>query len=193
MKKIKAVIIAVLILGVLGGLTYSLYITFKSGAASAGTVTCTEGGCIWTAHIHSFIPISICGKDYRLPIETAPLIGPHTHEEKNIAHWHDKLPYDKDLKAITNTEPITLKAFFEEIEVPFSATRIADKNNGDLCDDGLQGTVSVFINGTLDADPASYVWRDRDIIQIYFHTNSLEELTNEVNANPVRFPKLGRG
>jgi hypothetical protein len=189
----KRALIAIVILAVVGGLAYSLMVTFKTGA-SAGVVTCLEDkSCIWTAHIHSYLPLSICGKDTRLPIEVGALTGPHTHEEKNIAHWHDKLPYDKVKQAITNIDPLRLSSFFEAIEVPFGADHIMHKRNGDLCDDGKPGTLSVFINGELETDFTSYVWKDHDIIRIFFDSRPIEAIAEEVEANPAEFPKLGRG
>ncbi len=192
-KKVKAAVIWSIIVLVIAGLTYSLYATIKANP-SLGIVTCPqEGSCFWTAHIHAFVPISICGEEYRLPIEVGRLDGPHTHEEKNTIHWHDKLPYDQTTQSITNTEPLTLGAFFSAIEVALSDRRIADKNNGDLCPDGKAGTVKVFVNGSPVSEFREFIWKDQDVIVIFFDSRSVEEIQAELKVNPIEFPKLGRG
>ena len=116
--RLKPTLILGAIVLLIATLGYSLYQTYQSGALRAGTVTDTGAGYIWTAHLHAYVPISICGEAFRLPVEVGPLTGPHTHEEKNIVHWHDKLPYDKERGAILDTRPLTLGAFFEAIGVP---------------------------------------------------------------------------
>lgn len=199
--RLKTLIVVLVGILIVAGLGYSLYVVLQTGT-SAGIVTCpSEGNCVWSAHIHSFIPISICGAEYRLPIEVGNLNRPHTHEEKNIAHWHDTLPYDMTTQTITNTEPLTLGAFFDEIKIPFAKDRIADKKNGDSCDGTVckkapceeSATVKMFINGKSSDLFRNYIWRDKDVIQIFFDSRSSEKIEKELQSNPVTFPKLGRG
>ena len=186
--------IFIVLLAGAAGLGYSLYITIKSGAVDAGVVSCPSAGqCIWTAHIHAYLPISICGEDYRLPIEIGALTGPHTHEEKNIAHWHDKLPYDKKTKEIMDAAPLTLGAFFDAIEVPFNSDRIANKKNSDLCPDGSKGITKVLVNGTIVENPREYIWKNHDIIMIFFDSRTPLETERKAAEAPLTFPTLGRG
>ncbi len=193
-KRLKPAIISSLLIIILAVLGYSLYKTFESGAAGSGVVTCVDDEtCFWTAHIHAYAPIAICGEDFRLPIEVGRLDGPHTHEEKNIAHWHDKLPYDRGTKTIADTESLTAGAFFDAIEIPFDRDRIGSRRNGDLCPDGTPGTVKMFVNGTRSDEFRSYLWRDRDVIQIFFDRRTSEEIEAEIRERPVKFPALGRG
>lgn len=189
---IKAAIFFLLVLG-MGYVSYSLYITLQSGAVSAGVVTCVaENDCYLTAHIHAYIPITICDKEFHLPIEVGPLTGPHTHEEKNIAHWHDRLPYDNILKQPKNTAPLSLDAFFNAINVPFDLRRIGAARNGDTCE-GKSARVNMFVNGIHNTDYERYVWKDKDVIVIIFDSRTPETIEAELKAHPIVFPALGRG
>jgi hypothetical protein len=197
---LKRTLTIVIVAAVFGGLGYSLYITYQSGATRGIVSTCGDqhpGELCWFGHVHAYVPISICGEYYRLGTEVAPLNGPHTHEEKNIVHWHGDggLLYSTSTQEILETQPLTLGAFFDAMEVPFSSTMVADTKNGDLCPQGnLPGIVSVFVNGAaLTTPPRDYIWEDRDVIQIFFDPRSIEELKTYIDANPVEFPKLGRG
>lgn len=204
-KRLKTALIVSLIIALAALLAYSLYATFKSGAFEGGVVTCTENGCFWTAHVHAFVPIEVCGEEYRLPIEVGLLDGPHTHEEKNTIHWHDRLPYDNDNKKITDTKPLTLGAFFDSIGVAFDGDRIAEKKNGDVCPNEpirAQCTKSpcdqltkakMFVNGESNSTFRDYIWSDKDVIQIFFDSRDASLIKSGIDANPTVFPKLGRG
>lgn len=177
-----------------GVIVYSLIVTFRSGATKSGVVTCLDNGeCYWTAHIHAYAPVMICGQEYRLPIEKGELTGPHTHEEKNLVHWHDRLPYDQKTKQITNIEPLLLKTFFAAIGVPFSDSAIIDKKNGDMCPSGKAGSLKVIVNGKSTADAEAYILRDLDVIQVFFDDRDAAAIEDEIKNNPVLFPNLGRG
>lgn len=192
-RRWRAGVGAALALLAAGGISYSLYVTFQSGAASTGVVTCVkEGECYLTAHIHAYIPITLCGKEFRLPIETGALTGPHTHEEKNIAHWHDRLPYDNVLKQPKDVTPFTLDVFFKAVHIPFDIRRIGTARNGDLCE-GKSGTVKMFVNGIENSDYERYVWKDHDVIAIIFDSRMPEAIEAELKAHPILFPALGRG
>lgn len=194
-RSFKNAVIAIIIILAAGGIGYSLYVTIQSGAANVGIVTCLEdGNCILTGHFHAYVPISICGNDLRLPVEKGALTGPHTHEEKNIIHWHDKLPYDKSRGTITDTIPLTLQAFFTAIEIPFDIARLGDTRNGDTCSDGKKGTFSLFLNGApYSGDPGSFTWKDKDVISIFFDSRPSSEIETWLRNNPIGFPALGRG
>ncbi len=193
-KKYKLGIIWFLILLALGGLVYSLIFTQKQDTSN-GIITCPKAGgeCVWTAHIHAYMPINICGEYFRLPTEVGALNLPHTHEEKNLAHWHDKLPYDMETKSIKETENLLVKAFFKEIKIPIGEDRIANKKNGDLCQSGNPGILRVFVNGIETKDFLNYLWRDKDVIYFEFSDRTTEEIKKELKEKPIVFPLLGRG
>ena len=193
-KKYKLGIIWFLILLALGGLIYSLIFTEKQNPSN-GIVTCpkSDGICVWTAHIHAYMPINICGEYFRLPTEVGALNMPHTHEEKNLAHWHDQLPYDMDTKSVKNVEHLLVKSFFDEIKIPFSEDRIANKKNGDLCPNGKPSTFRAFLNGLEKKDFPNYLWRDHDVIYFEFSDRKTSEIEKELKDNPISFPILGRG
>lgn len=177
---------------VAAGLGYSLSLTLKSGAQSRGVVTCiSDTQCFWTAHIHAFIPIELCGERFALPIETGSLQGPHTHEERNIVHWHDRLPYDRTAKTLPETRPLTLGAFFDELEIPFGDRNIAGKTNGDRCND-TTATLKMFVNGTANTDYRNYVWKNKDVIFLAFDSRSAQTIEEELRVRPLTFPILGR-
>jgi len=192
-KNWKTAIIWSLIVLVLAGLAYSLRVALQTGP---WIITCpTEGTCFATAHIHAYVPIWLCGEDYRLPIEVGRLDGPHTHEEKNIIHWHDKLPYDAVNQKLMETAPLTLGVFFDAMQIHFDQDGIADKRNGDACPDGTTGTLKVFVNGVLPelASMRDWIWRDKEVISIFFDGRTVAEILEALKNNPVAFPKLGRG
>ncbi len=193
-KRYKLGIIWFLILLALGGLIYSVIFTEKQNPSN-GIITCPKVGedCVWTAHIHAYMPINICGEDFRLPTESGALNMPHTHEEKNLAHWHDQLSYDNEKKEVKNTEHLTVKAFFKEIKVPFSEDYITDKKNGNLCPNGKPATLKAFLNGKEKPDFTNYVWKDKDVIYFEFSDRSSLEIEKELKQKPVNFPVLGRG
>lgn len=193
-KKIKkSIILSIVVLAIIG-IVYSLFITLQSGARSSGLIVCPqEDKCYWTAHVHAYVPIKICGEDKRLPIELGPLNGPHTHEEKNIIHWHDRLPYDNVNKRLLETKPLTLGAFFDAINANFNSNSILDKNNNDVCLDGTQGKLKMFVNGKRSNQFRDFIWKDKDVIFIIFDNESYEEIEAELMQNSIKFPALGRG
>ena len=196
-KKLKSAIAGAVAVLIAGGIGYSLLVTFKSGATGGiiTPITKPNGSIeyILTGHFHTYVPISICSKDFRLPTEIGPLTGPHTHEEKNIIHWHDRLPYDKVNNVLKDTMPLTLGAFFDAIKIPFDKRTIATAHEGDACN-GKSGSVILFVNGVrYEGDPRAFVWKNKDVVRIFFDSRPLSEIEEEVKNNPIRFPSLGRG
>ena len=192
--KLKTGIVLTVDILVILGIGYSLYVTLKSGAASRGVVVCPqEGRCFWQAHIHAYIPIMMCGEDIRLPIEKGSLQGPHTHEEKNVVHWHDRLPYDNQQKNIFQAKPLTLGVFFDELGIPFANDALFDRKNGDECPDGTLASWKMFVNGKQSQVLRDHVWTDRQVIALVFDSRSSSDIEAELQANPIKFPSLGRG
>ncbi|PIT92594.1 MAG: hypothetical protein COU08_01195 [Candidatus Harrisonbacteria bacterium CG10_big_fil_rev_8_21_14_0_10_42_17] len=191
-KNIKSAITLSIIIIIAAWLGYSLYIVIQNNTNSV--VVCpSESICYVTAHIHAYTPIKICGKDIRLPTEVGPLSGPHTHEEKNTIHWHDRLRYDKEKKMLLETEPLMLGAFFEALEMPFDKDILGDTKNGDTCPDGSVGFWKMFVNGKNNDEFRNYIWNDRDVIYFVFDGESIMSIEEELKQNPITFPLLGRG
>ncbi len=182
------------VVAIAGVLAYSLWITLNSGAQDKGVVTCsTPNSCFWTSHWHVFVPIEICGEKFRLPIEKGPLEKSHTHEEENIWHWHDKLPYDNQAKTVLNTEPLKLGGFFDALEIPFDSTQINGKQNGDACPNGETGTLKMLLNGKNSTLFRDYILKDKDVVRLVFDSRTPQELENAAAQSPIVFPTLGRG
>ena len=103
-------------------------------------------------HWHADVDIEICGEPYFLPtIEGfrnqvgAELV--HTHEDMRI---HVEGP-------VMEPEEASLGNFFDMQGIPFSATEIADKKNGDICPDGKPSKVRMFVNGKENAEFDKYI------------------------------------
>ncbi|MEK6902534.1 MAG: hypothetical protein AABX02_03025 [archaeon] len=187
-------IIPILILLGIGIIGYSLFVTFNSGASTEGIVTCpTPDTCFWSSHFHIYAPIEICGEEFPLPVELGSLQKSHTHEEKNIIHWHDKLPYDNVAKKIIDTTDLTLGSFYDQVNIPFSSTQLDGKTNGDTCSDGTVGTWKMLVNGKPNTEYRKYEMHDRDVIWTVFDSRTMDEVTQAWSQTPIRFPTLGNG
>ena len=190
-RKIKKAFIACIIILAMIYISYSLYVVYASGAAQRGVTVCVSTTeCYWSAHIHAQVEVSTCGQDYRFPIEKGPLDGPHTHEEKNLIHFHDRLRFDPVTKEILNPAPLKLGAFFDNMEVPFDGNKVLDKMNGDLCN-GQSGIVKMFVNGKPSGDFRDYIWKDGDKIDIIFDEKPAEQAAKEVQKATAKLtPEL---
>ncbi|MBI4091347.1 hypothetical protein HY419_01180 [candidate division WWE3 bacterium] len=193
-KRYRALAILVFVLGIFSAVSYSLYVTLKSGALREGVITCLQdGSCLWTAHVHAFIPIEACGKQLSLPAETGSLSLSHTHEERNVLHWHHRLPYDKENGLLLENNPFLLRSSFENIGVPFEKENFFGFKNGDMCQGGVAGSWKMFVNGKESGKFGDYVWHDRDVILFIFDEKSVPEIEGGLRKNPIVFPSLGRG
>ena len=160
------------ILLVIIGLAYSVYIFKKSssGENSESFIVCKdESNCIIALHIHSEVSIDVCSKQLDLPLEAGNKRGTHTHKERNILHFEEKLAYNNKTQKIIDTEPLKLKNFFnhESVNMGFSNTCINDKCNNDLCDN-TPSRVRMFVNDIENFQFHDYVWNDGDKIKITF-------------------------
>lgn len=162
---------------------YSIREYQKTAAQTAGLVTCAEGQCYWTAHMHAWVRISACGNRINLPKLTGPLSGPHTHTEENILHWHDKLPADPVTKKIINDMPLRISYGLATIGVSLT----------DTCANNTPAIAKFFVNGEPRADFAEYAWHDRDIIDIVIDARTMEETLRDIQTLPKDFPILGQG
>src|SRR3989338_1027850 len=192
-KQYKKLAIILIIATVVGIVSYSLIVTLRSGALKSGVVTCLDNGqCFWTAHVHSYVVIKACGEEKILPTEVGSLSKVHTHEEQNVFHWHDRLPYDNDKKEILDTKPLTLGTSFDEIEITFDKGKVFDLTDGDSCTNGKAGSWKMFVNGQSSEKFREYIWQDKDVIVFVFDDRSSSEVGQELKSNPISFPTLGR-
>lgn len=184
-------LLVVIVIGIVG---YSLYFTFNSGAATEGIVTCqSPDNCFWSSHFHIYAPTQICGEELLLPVELGPLQKAHTHEEKNIIHWHDKLAYDNAAKKIIDTTDLTLGSFYDQVKIPFTSIQLDGKTNGDTCPDGTIGNWKMLVNGKPSTAYRSYEMHDRDVIWMVFDSRSMDEIVQAWNQKPIAFPASGNG
>ncbi|MDP3778825.1 MAG: hypothetical protein Q8R30_02100 [bacterium] len=191
-KLIKNLFIVLVLLALVSFLAYSLIEYQRSGIAQDGVVTCANGQCFWSAHIHIDIPIQICGDKYVLSKFKGPLANDHTHGDENIIHWHDKIAFDAEKKQFSEPTPFALNLIFKTLELPITDESLLNKKDGDTCR-GLAATWKVFVNGVLRPDWRSYEWKDRDIVLFVFDERTVEEVEKELRQNPIKFPPVGEG
>ena len=191
-ESVKKLLITLGLLALVGFLAYSLIEYQRSGIAKDGVVTCANGQCFWSAHIHIDIPIQICGEKYVLPKFKGPLANHHTHGDENIIHWHDKTPFDAEKKQFSEPTPFALNLIFKALELPITEESLLNKKDGDRCR-GSAATWKVFVNGALRPDWRNYEWKDRDIVLFVFDEQTMEEIEKELRQNPIKFPPVGEG
>ena len=190
MKKITIFILGIALIGFF---TYSILEYKKTGVSERGLITCAEGQCYWTAHIHTWVRINVCGKEISLSKLVGPLSGIHTHTEENILHWHDRLTVDPETRELLPTDILRIGFGLQSLSIPFTTDGILEEKNGDLCPDGKEGTLKFFVNGKPFPPDPSFVWSDHDIIDIIFDGKSGEEAFEYVQTLPKQFPILSNG
>ncbi|HLC85696.1 MAG TPA: hypothetical protein VJG30_00195 [Candidatus Nanoarchaeia archaeon] len=166
----KTAVYIIIILLILG-LAYSVYV-FKKGVGEEGEnfIVCqSPDNCVAAMHIHAEVYIDVCGKQLDLPLEAGDKTGTHTHKERNLLHFEERLKYDNKMKSIIETDPIKLKSFFqhEDVNIRLNSNCINGKCNGDLCNDNT-GSLKMFVNGVENFEFENYVWKDGDKIKIVF-------------------------
>lgn len=189
---LKKIVIVIGLVILIGFLAYSIKEYRQSGIAEQGVITCSKGKCTWSAHIHVFVPIQICGKDYPLTKFKGLLADVHAHGEENVIHWHNKLLYDPENKAFLEPSPFVLRTTLEKQGILPEADKFLGKKDGDLCD-GKKSAWKVFINSKHLSDWLNYEWKDRDIVFFVFDERTAEEIEKELRQNPIKFPSIGEG
>ncbi len=177
----------------LGFLFYSVVQYRQSGIIEKGIVACEEEKCFWSAHIHIYIPVEICGEKYSLSRFEGPLATNHTHGEENVIHWHDRLKVDPVTKQFLEPNPFLLSRTLETLQIPLTEISILNKKDGDTCPDGSIGIWKVFINGIFSTDWRNHEWQDKDIVFFIFNARMVEEVEAELLEKPQVFPGLGAG
>jgi len=178
-------IIAVVVIAAVAGLGYSLYSFYSSGSAERGIVICdpeNPSDCLWQDHMHFLVLISAGGADdvQNLPLEKGDLDKPHTHEERNVIHWHSSVPYDPVRQEAIDKSVFTLSASLASIgvEMPDGGKVFVKKKGGSWEYAQNQG---------------GYVWDDSDIIFVTTDSSANEEIVSELEASGISLPYLGAG
>ena len=189
-RKLKVAAEVFILSLIITGLAYSVSVYYSSGAATEGIVVCNPNNstdCTWQAHIHTLIIPQLCDEEARFEIEVGLLNQTHTHEERNVLHWHDRLPYDSVTQEILDTSPLRLDNSLRSIG--FSIINSTD----------CIGTTKYFANKenywTKDKswtlEDRTYVWSDRDIIYIAHGNRTVEEVLLFLGTTQFSFPTLG--
>lgn len=197
----KTYLIVLVVVVIAAGLGYTAYQYLLSGAGEGGIVVCNPQNpseCLWQAHMHALIIPSVCGDELRLPVEAGRLSKSHTHEEVNLLHWHDQLPYDPAKGEIIDKTSLMLGNSLGEIGVEFNSTCFFGKCNGDLCADGTQGMVKMFVKEKggewkENTQFRDYVWKDGDMVYISFDSRTSGEILQFLQATRFTFPFSGAG
>ena len=167
------------------GLGYSLYSFYSSGAADRGIIICDpedSSDCLWQDHMHFLVMISNdgVGDIQDLPLERGDLDRPHTHEERNVIHWHSSVPYDSAKQEVIDKSAFTLSASLASIgvEMPEGGKVFVKKRDGSW--EYAQGQVE-------------YVWDDGDIIFVTADSAANSDIVSDLDASGIVLPYLGAG
>ncbi len=188
----KKLLISIGLIALIVFFSYSLVEYKRSGITEQGIVTCSNGQCFWSAHIHVDAPIQICGEKYSMPKFKGPLNSQHTHGDDNLIHWHDKRAFDAEKKQFLDPTPFTLELIFKTLDLPITDESLLSKKDGDMCGDSPAGW-KIFVNGRSYLNWRSYEWKDRDIVHFIFDARSVQEVEEELGRNPMKFPNIGEG
>lgn len=175
-------IIVVAVVIVAAALGYSVYYFYSSGSAEQGIVVCNPqdpSECLWQDHIHALVLISIDGVVQDLPTEKGPLAEGHTHEERNVMHWHSSVPYDPVKREIIDKTSLTLESSLRSagVELPEGGRLFVKKASA----------------WERRAEYGGYVWSDRDIIFVAKDSRSDGETLAYLQAANINLPYLGAG
>ncbi len=108
----------------------------------AGQETYTQGQVHW----HAGLAISACGEPIPLPRPQGGSVHGQQFVGTPFMHLHAE-PAIHIEGVVRKKEDITLGKFMESIDMPFTATTLLDRTNGDLCPDGKPGAVTLLVNG----------------------------------------------
>lgn len=123
------------------------------GSASSGSPIVSQQGLHW----HVEVSISVFGEQQIIPANIGLIPREqaiHTHDEDNIIHL--------EFGGTVRQDDIRLGRFFEIWGRAFDATCIFDNCNG------VEGTVSMLVNGGPSVEFENYIMQDGDRIEIAF-------------------------
>jgi hypothetical protein len=140
----------------------------ESQIESEGIITCNDKVCEKSVHIHAQVQALVCGQELDIKRHKGDTDQQHTHDEKSLMHIHETITLDPSTKEILDPSPLFINNFFENMDINFTQTCLADKCNGDLCPDGHPGKVTVTVNGVVSPDVEKYIWQDGDNIIVSY-------------------------
>ncbi len=184
-KRSWTLIVVVIVVVAVAGLAYSLYSFYASGAADVGIVICDPNNpsdCLWQDHMHAMVLMSNdgAGNINNLPVERGNLDKAHTHEERNIIHWHSSLPYDPVKEEVIDKSPFMLSNSLASIgvDLPENGKAFVKKKGG------------AWEQRT---EYGNYVWGDNDIIFVTTDASPADAIISELESSDIRLPYLGAG
>jgi len=139
---------------------YSVNTFLNSEQENKGFFVCNDANtvCELSQHAHADLSIYVCEKEVIFPKEKGDLSKAHTHKEKNLMHWHDRLRIDPKTKIPLDPTPLKISSFLKQMEYEFPKT----------CGTNPSPTLSVSVNGTKNSEMLDYTWRDGDAIIIEY-------------------------
>lgn len=156
-QKLKKNIIKYSIIGVI--LVVVIYLFFRISSAPK-IEPYTKGPVHWHAELRVFI----CGEKISVPKELPQ--GEH-HLGLPLLHTHaDGLIHIEG--QIWKKEDITLGAYMNAINVPFSNDTIMEYKNDGMCNDGKSNKIKMLVNGEENLEYRNYVVKDKDKIEIRY-------------------------
>ena len=157
MKGVKNIIWGVVILAIITGLSYSVFVYYEAGAES-GIISCNDAGeCNIAMHIHADIYAEVCGKKINFPLEKGDLSGQHTHKERDLMHFHGITPIDPKTNELLRPEDFAIREFLKQIEFEFP-----ENCNGEPAE------IKLFVNNEERKELLDYPWKDGDKLKITF-------------------------
>lgn len=132
------------------------------------------GGVVWVVmnrepsysggvvHWHASIHVYICGVERPLPTT-----GSGDHVGNALLHHHNDQTIHVE-GVVPREEDISLGAFFDAIDIPFSRTKIFDMENDHGCNDGKDNQVHLLVNGTESEEFRNVIVHDGDKFEVRY-------------------------
>ncbi len=115
--------------------------------------TYTQGEVHW----HAFLDITLCGQHKDLPLaEEGDKVHGKNYRGIHLLHTHDDNTIHIE-GVVQKKEDIALGLFFDAIGVTFDKDKLFEYKNGDLCPDGKQGMLKMYVNDQPRTDFRDYV------------------------------------
>lgn len=138
-------------------ITYSI-LQYYDEKVGQGVIVCNERECLKTLHMHADIDLELCGEPFKLPRETGPLTGVHTHKEKNYLHFEDKIQLDPETKAEQFDKRLTIQEVVD----------VFGLDPKKFCLGTAPVQINVLVNGSENSEGLQYRWKDQDQIKLIY-------------------------
>lgn len=149
---------------------YSVWVYLRSVETTEEFLVCTGDECVKSFHIHSSVEPIICGELKWFGLEHGELGEQHTHKERNLIHFHERLRVALDTYEIIDYSPLQLRNFIGNMERESSdGVCLFGVCEGDACEGSdTPGRFRVIVNGQEREEKWDYIWKDGDTIKIIF-------------------------